>query len=105
MEHQKISALIKEAIRVLCQNGLTYNEGFAVEGVLQVITDTKQAFQIDVNEMMGLNADDVTVLKQEMGVPDQQTIKPFNMIKTGTLLFIYPGPDLCIIYLLPIISK
>ncbi len=67
-EKEKITSLIKEAIKVLCVNGLTYNVGFALEGALQVITDARQRFHVDLNEVVGLTSEDLTSLKQELNI-------------------------------------
>ena len=83
VEQKTLSGLIAEAIRVLCQNGLTYNAGFAVEGVLQVITDNKQVFRIDIEEVIGMTSEALTSLKQEMNIPEQETFETVYIVETG----------------------
>ena len=70
MNKQKISNLIREAITALCRNGLDYNAGFAVEGMLQVLLDTREMFQIDINEVFGLTIDGLACLKRKMNITD-----------------------------------
>ncbi len=52
-EQQKVTALIKEAISVLCKNSLSYTTTFTVEGVLTVTKDCAQRFQIVIDETIG----------------------------------------------------
>ncbi len=87
-EQEKISDLLREAIRVLIGNGVDHNKGFAVEGRLQVITDTKQTFEIDVNELMGLTNEDLITLKQELNISEQASISSTNFLKGGKYFFI-----------------
>ena len=65
-QQQKISFLVREAIMVLCRNGLNYKSGFAAEGTIDILLDTHEMFQININEVVGLTSDEVTHLKQEM---------------------------------------
>ncbi len=50
---RKISALLREAVTVLCKNSLTYTHTFTVEGVLDVTLDCVQTFPIEINETVG----------------------------------------------------
>ncbi len=49
----KVTALVREAIMVLCKNSLTYTTTFNVEGVLNVTLDCAQTFPIHINETIG----------------------------------------------------
>ncbi len=65
-EQSKITDLIKEAITVLCKSGLTYNVGFALEGEIKIMLDTKKMFRISLNEVFGLTIEDLIILKKEL---------------------------------------
>ncbi len=57
---------------MLCKNsGLCYNEVFAVKGVLQVMTDTKQQFQVNIDEVFESTSGDITSVKQETNISEQ----------------------------------
>ncbi len=53
---------------VLCKNGLTYNNGFAVEGIINVVLDTKATLQVNMNEVFGMTNKELSSLKQEMNI-------------------------------------
>ena len=66
-DQAKVQALLKEAITVLCKNGLTYRSEFSVEGLLGITLDNEEVFLISINE----------VIKGDFPTsPVQQTPKP-----------------------------
>ncbi len=82
-EKEKISDLIREALRVLVSNGVSHNMGFAVEGGIRVITDTKEMFEVDINEVVGITNDELTTLKQELNIQQDHVME--STVKTGNL--------------------
>ncbi len=50
VEQHKISQIIRDTISALCKNGLTYNIGFMLEGVVKVFIDSEQPFLININD-------------------------------------------------------
>ncbi len=71
-EQQKVTALIKEAVSVLCKNSLSYTTTFTVEGVLTVTKDCSQTFQIVINETIG-DPSLCQVKQEEMGTWSEST--------------------------------
>ena len=49
-EQSKIKLLLTEAIAVLCRNGLTYQSGLSIEGLLGITLDNQNVFLISLNE-------------------------------------------------------
>ncbi len=50
-DQQKVQALLREAITVLCKNGLKYKAGFCVEGLLGItLFDDDQVFLVNIKE-------------------------------------------------------
>ncbi len=85
MEHHQISNLIREAMTTLCKNGLTYNLGFALEGKIQVLLDTRVTFEIKVNEVFGLTGTELISLKQDLDVSNQQVVAVPSSMRTGNV--------------------
>ena len=51
-EQEKVKALLREAVTVLCRNGLTFNSELTVEGLLGITVDNKEVFLVNINEQM-----------------------------------------------------
>ena len=49
-EQEKVKALLREAVTVLCRNGLTFNSELTVEGLLGITVDNKEVFLVNINE-------------------------------------------------------
>ena len=51
-EQDKVRALLREAVTVLCKNGLTFDSELTVEGLLGVTLDNKEVFLVNINEQI-----------------------------------------------------
>ena len=49
-DQDRIRALLAEAIRVLCKNGLNYKREFSIEGLLGITLDREDVFLVNINE-------------------------------------------------------
>ena len=49
-EQDKVRALLREAVTVLCRNGLTYTRELTVEGLLGITLDNQDVFLVSINE-------------------------------------------------------
>ncbi len=98
-EQQKLSGLIREAIVVLSNHVLSDIRGFRVDGVLQFITDTKQAFKIDINETYGMKSEELTSLKEQMNIQEKRTIGP-DSEKAGNIFKVISDFGLSYYYML-----
>ena len=48
--HQRIRLLLRETIKSLCSNTLSYNASISVEGLLGITLDEKEVFLVNINE-------------------------------------------------------
>ena len=51
-EQEKVKALLREAVTVLCRNGLTFKSELTVEGLLGITLDNKEVFLVNINEQI-----------------------------------------------------
>ena len=52
-QQQYVSALIKEAVTVLCKSKLKYEIGIEIEGEINITIDMTQGFNITLKELIG----------------------------------------------------
>ena len=60
---ERLIALVKDTISLLCKNGLEYNQEFCVEGLLGVTLDKDEVFLIPIKELVadkGVSTTDAT---------------------------------------------
>ena len=55
-EQEKVRALLREAVTVLCRNGLTYSAELTVEGLLGITLDNQDVFLVNINETIKRNS-------------------------------------------------
>ncbi len=77
-EQKKATSLVREAVRVLCQNSLTFDQSLTVEGALHVTLDNVLTFRIDINESVGLNNEQVHDEMRPVSNPDISAPDNFN---------------------------
>ena len=70
---ERLIALVKDTISLLCKNGLEYNQEFCVEGLLGVTLDKDEVFLIPIKELVadkGVSTTDDVALDASQDVDD-----------------------------------
>ena len=70
---ERLIALVKDTISLLCKNGLEYNQEFCVEGLLGVTLDKDEVFLIPIKELVadkGVSTTDDVALDTSQDVDD-----------------------------------
>ena len=51
-DQEQVCALLKETVALLCRNGLTFNTGLHVQGLLGITVDDQQVFIVQMDEVL-----------------------------------------------------
>ncbi len=62
-EQERIKAILKDTITLMCKNGLTYDSEFSVEALIGITLDNDKVFLVSINETV---ASDTAALKNEL---------------------------------------
>ena len=69
VEREKVKVLLIEAITLLCQNAMTYQEKIIIDGLLGITLDSKEVFLIKIDEQIKSNpTNGVTKTKERLKV-------------------------------------
>jgi len=79
-DREKIQALLKDTITLLCKNGLPFRSEFSIEALIGITLDKEDVFLVNINEIIKLDALPASVTQQVPEMPATGIQNPESML-------------------------